>query len=493
MSVPARKVDAKPQPDPLENALAWFRSAPANLWEGSKKNLQAVAQWIWEVIQGDFNEEQSTAQVVTGTVISMIPFVDQICDVRDVVANCKKIDEDTSNSWAWVALVLTLIGLFPTFGSLAKGCLKILFAYGRKTVFRTAKATMDSGFWKASQPYVEAGIRKLNEFLQRPEVRRALKKLKWHNPYRELASLARETAGTLNVGKVLAEFDKVIKALRGLTDKVKRWGTDSMGRQVDDLLQMVARIRRMADAPLKKVLRPVAHWLNKLARRLEVEADMAYRASTNAVNPHHYRGVRNDAEELVRLAEGKPKWADAGSRLKYGPMSPAPVKAGWPDISDKADRPLSGAFNNFHAAKAVTVPEGEVLYRIVDPGSNSFDNGVYWMREAEFRKLKSKDDWRRYFAVKASWNANGEYVTYTVPEGGLKVWEGPAASQAYKDGTDKTKYVLEGGYSQLALDPAQLDKVSLGPRKSTGWGYTGFGEGVSMVGVPTLKNNWYGD
>ena len=492
MSVPASKVNPTSQPDPLENALAWFKSAPANLWEGGRKNLQGVAQWIWEVIQGDFNEDQSTAQVVTGTVISMIPFVDQICDVRDVVANCKKIDEDTGNTWAWVALVLTLIGLFPTFGSLAKGCLKILFAYGRKTVFRTTKATMDSGFWQASQPFVEAGIRKLNEFLQRPEVRRALKKLKWHNPYRELAKLVRETAGTLSVAKVLAEFDKIIKALRGLADKVRKWGTDSMGRQVDDLLQMVTRIRKMADEPLKKVLGPVADWLNKLGRRLEVEADMAYRASTNSVNPHRYRGVRNEAEELEELANGKPAWADKGGEVLNEPLRGLSPKEGWPDLSSASRSDvLRKQYDTFSTANNITLKEGDVLVRVVDPASS--DNSICWMRKAEFDKLRSKDEWRRYFAVKANWNANGEYVTYTVPRGGLNVWEGPAASQAYKSADGKVLYTLEGGRNQIVLDPNQLDPANLSPRMRTNWGYGGFSDVGNMIGVPTLTNNWYSE
>lgn len=41
------------------------------------------------------------------------------------------------------------------------------------------------------------------------------------------------------------------------------------------------------------------------------------------------------------------------------------------------------------------------------------------MTKAEFDKLKSKDDWRRRFAVWANWNSNGEFVTYTVPKGKL--------------------------------------------------------------------------
>jgi hypothetical protein len=86
--------------DELENSLAWFKAAPGKWIESGKKNLEAAAQWIWEVIQGDFNDDQTTAQMATGMVISMIPFVDQVCDVRDVVANCKKINQDTSN-WSF--------------------------------------------------------------------------------------------------------------------------------------------------------------------------------------------------------------------------------------------------------------------------------------------------------------------------------------------------------------------------------------------------------
>ena len=136
--------------DELQNALAWYRAAPQRWIASAQQELSAAAQWIWEVIQGDFNEEQSTAQVVTGTVISMIPFV-ELCDVRDLVANCRKIHEDKSNKWAWLALVLTLIGLFPTLGSLAKGCLKIPFSYGRRAALRSAATAFDSDIWKATR------------------------------------------------------------------------------------------------------------------------------------------------------------------------------------------------------------------------------------------------------------------------------------------------------------------------------------------------------
>lgn len=133
--------------------------------------------------------------------------------------------------------------------------------------------------------------------------------------------------------------------------------------------------------------------------------------------------------------------------------------------------------------------EGEVLYRVVDP--TSADNSICWMRKAEFDALKSKSDWRRKFAVWANWNSNGEYITYTVPKGGLNVWEGPAASQKLKD---LDGYILEGGGIQIVVDPKQLNPAYVSARQPTHWGYDSglhTGKGAELVGAPALlTNNW---
>lgn len=61
-------------------------------------------------------------------ILSMIPLINQICDIRDIIANVKKIYQDTHDTMAWVALILALVELFPLLGTLVKGYLKILFA-----------------------------------------------------------------------------------------------------------------------------------------------------------------------------------------------------------------------------------------------------------------------------------------------------------------------------------------------------------------------------
>ena len=483
----------------LENALAWYAAAPSRWVQGAKQDLSAAAEWIWVVLQGDFAEEQTTAQAVTGTVISMIPFVDQLCDVRDVVANCKKINEDTSNKWAWVALALTLIGLFPTLGSLVKGCFKICFAYGRKSMFGADKQALDSNMWAASKPWVEAGMRKLNEFLARPEVRKALSALKIDNPYKYLADQLRELAAQINVSKLTAAFDDAQSVLRDLVGLIDKWGSVAMKTQAGQLLQMVKHIRDQANARLGEVLKPVQDYLYRLARRLEVEADMNYRAYTNAVNPHGFMRPTLDAE-IAALKASPPGWV----QVRRGPSKRAlrncpEIVRNYPDISDTSKSGvLKGAYETFHTLNSKPLPPGTALYRVVDP--RSADNSICWMTKEEFDKLASKAEWRQRFAVWANWNDDGEFVTYTVPPGKpLLVWEGETASQQLKDRAGNpiqadgkgSTFWTEGGARQIVLNPDDLDKAYVSKRQPTGWGYGSFGERVDLTGVPVLANNWY--
>lgn len=463
----------------FENALAWFRSAPVGWIEQGQKNLAAGAEWIWEVLQGDFNDNASTAQVVTGTVISMIPFVDQICDVRDVVANCKKIDHEPDESWHWVSLVLTLIGLFPALGSLFKGCLKVMFAGMRK-------AGAVSGVTPRLSLHLDEAIFQLNRFLARPEVAKALQLMKWDNPYRILAVEVRKVAAKLNAGVLIGALNDVSRAADRMLSLVKKWGNNDLAVRAGELVEIINKVRNGAKKHLEAAISPIQNSLKQLARRLEIETDMAHRAYLDTVNPHAFSKL-SEAQESAEFAKAKPSWVDSTGNAPYPELRRPPVvRTGWTSTVRDPKRgrhPLDDAHKTFNTIQALTLPAGTKLYRIVDP--TSFDNSICWMSEAEFLKLKSKDDWRRRFAVWANWNSNGEFVTYTVPPGpGLNVWEGVTASQKMQG----TNYVLEGGARQIVVDPAHLEKTHLSNRRKTGWGYDDLSTTNSLVGVPVQRN-----
>jgi hypothetical protein len=478
----------------LQNALAFYQPAPNGWFSGMGSKMEAAGEWIWETIQGDFNENQTTGQIVTGTVISMIPLVDQICDIRDLVANCKKIKEDDSNTWSWVALVLTLIGLFPTLGSLVKGSMKVLMLSGRKAFMSTTK----SGSLIAKS--LDKSIELLNKFLDMPGVRHALKAQKVHNAYHYLEKQIRTLNGSLSVKPLLVAFDQLLKATRSLLDKAVSWGPESIRRPVAELWSLLQDVRGKADEMLGKALKPVHDYLDQLANRLRIEGDKLYRGKVGD-NFHVHRDKRS-AKEVELFNKEQPDWVDKGVKHKYRALKALKdnhirkIEQGWPDLRyvEGSRAPLNGKFDTFDASmKAVEIPPGEKLYRVVDPSSG--DNSICWMREAEFQALKSKSDWRRRFAVWKSWNENGEYVVYTVPPGKpLKVWEGRAGTQ-YK--REAPEYSLEGGGVQIVLNPDELKKEFTGPRLKTGWGYKDIDSDpdTPYLGLPRLENkhNWYGD
>lgn len=495
-------VDFIPSKQDLLNAMAAIASPVNKAIKKGQETMADIADWLWVVIQGDFAEEQTTAQIVTGTVISMIPFVDQICDVRDICANAKKINEDQSNSWAWIGLILTLIGLFPVLGSLFKGIFKVLLAPVRRFMLRpTAKLAQLTGsnIYKIAEPAIENGITELNKFLARPAVKKALKEAKITNVYKATATKLREVKGKLTTKALLEVFDKLVNYLKQTIEFIDKYGSKAIGQKARAMLQTVMNVRNAANKKLGEFLKPVQEFLERVAVRIDKEGDTTFKATTNVKNIHNFKRI-NQNDELKSVLNKKPEWVDIASKMKYDPLlRPPTIPKDFPNIGAK-DGALKNAFNTFHKASPVHIPEGEVLYRVLDP--RSADNSICWMRESEYKKLKSKADWRRYFAVFASWNNNGEVVKYRVPKGGINVWEGPAASQTFKNTNGKVEkadnkgniFVLEGGGKQIVLDPNDLVRDNISKRQATPWGYDSGLVGdakTSMVGVPRLEQNWY--
>ena len=97
-----------------------------------------------------------------------------------------------------------------------------------------------------------------------------------------------------------------------------------------------------------------------------------------------------------------------------------------------------------------------------------------------------------------------QFLSYDYYYETVKLWEGPAASQTFKSSAGKIEkvdkkgniFVLEGGGIQIVLDPKDLVHANISKREATPWGYDSglIGEAnTSMVGVPRLEQNWYGD
>lgn len=418
-------------------------------WETGQKATQEKStwEWLWEAIQGDFNENRSTGQIAFDAGIAFIPVIDQICDVRDIIANCRSIaasDEKDDNTWKWVALALTLIGLFPSLGSLVKGVLKIMFNFVRKLGLNQLVRAVNTGMnWVVI-------------FLRKKEVQDYLRRLKVDNVFQWLAKSVRELQGKVNTGALLRAFDGVIGVIKGLLDKVT-W-IPKVGARAKQALAMVEKVRAMAPKPLAKVDEILQKIFDTIARRLEMEHMLQRHGIVDASN-FHFRGTLPEDHALTLMRETKPApaWLSKGrARVTWAEMDPKQGREivdrgrakGWCDIDKKN-------IASFHKLTAVEIKGPAKLYRVVSPSNGAM--GDCWITEDVWQKIISAPDpkaaWRKYLAVWPDWNPNGQFVMLEVKAGeSLKVWRGPASSQV-KDPQLRLDAHLEGGWDQVIFKP----------------------------------------
>jgi hypothetical protein len=425
----------------LREALSWETAHSAS----ENKNTW---QWLWEAVQGDFNDNRSTGQMAFDTAVSMIPLVDQICDVRDIIANCRAIAqsaEKEDNTWKWVALVLTLIGLFPGLGSLVKGVLKIFFVFVRRYGgSQISKAVDEALTWVVT-------------LLRKKDVQDYLRQQKVDEVFQWLAQQVRAVRGRVNMQALLAAFDFGIGILKQMLHKVT-W-LPVVGEKARLTIALIEGVRRKADQHIAQALKPVQDILDAIVRRLDME-HLANRSGILTTSNVHFRGTLPEAQavSLMRRADPLPPWLSKGRPGRFAPLDPRAVRAdvkaaesrGWPVLSDNN-------LKSFHKLHADQIVGPAKLYRIVSPSSGAM--GDCWVSEEVFHKIINADDpksaWRKYLAVWPDWNANGQFVVYEIPKGQtLKVWRGEASSQVKGDSA-ALDFNLEGGWEQVIFKPTK--------------------------------------
>jgi hypothetical protein len=503
----------------MRDALAWTTNE-----ERTEEEIQTNPWgWFWQAIQGDFNENRSTGQIVIDAAISMIPLVDQICDVRDLIANCKKLHEDVSDKWGWLALVLTLIGLFPFLGSLVKGVLKVFFAFIRRAGSKAIERVVDNAMtWVVT-------------LLRRQAFQRYLHFHRIDEVFSWLAQEVRAVKQKVNVDGLLKTFDSAIQTVDQLVKKVEH--IPGIGLKAKSAFEKILWVRSRAKNGFEEVAATIDMVFDTIVLRLERETLQRRHGIAN-VNNVHFRGALPEAVSitLMRSSHPRPSWLSEGNNLRWMPVEPdhvenlvaAGVRDGWPALEKHN-------VESFHKLARSEIKGPARLFRIVSPNSRAMSD--CWVSEKVFNKLQNSPDpraaWRKYLGVWPDWNVNGQFVVYDVKPGEcLKVWRGPAASQAKDILPDA---YLEGGWEQIVFNVAktdprndvmryyklnkknkdvlskpisqsEYDKLSKAQRSEyasirerithpnisgpfeTGWGYTDFaGEGfVEKIGLPSL-------
>ena len=241
----------------LQEGARWVGETAESIYSSVKEPLL----WIGEALQGDWNEDRTPAQIAADAVLAMIPVVDQILDIRDICANCKKLSEDIDNGEYWMNLSLSLIGLVPSFGSLAKGVLKIIFCYIRK--FGTS----------AVETAVDASVEALRFFLHDHKIVKLLGSYDFGKCCKKAAEELRSVKSSLDASRLSELFRKLMDNFRLLIEQVERFSQDGeLIRMLHSKYNDLVSIQSKIDDKLSRCFGPLSGIMERMAGRLDAHA-----------------------------------------------------------------------------------------------------------------------------------------------------------------------------------------------------------------------------
>lgn len=394
----------------------------------TEKNLALdVLDWIWGTVRGEFNPKQSVSQIIVDAVIGMVPLVGDVTAVRDLIAMILRMVDDPEkrkDAWEWLTLVILLFALIPVIGGALKGVGRLLLKGGREA----AKAA--------------ANIQELVAFLNRMGMGDAL-------------AWIRKLDLEAYTGEVLGRYQELSHRIDAVLESVL---SRSKGLFPEPMRSRLAKLREELAGLNGKAEEMIPKSVKELNERLKAVQRQLYEGEWHGIPKSLDTRTREVEARLVDTQVG-PKW-EAG-KMHFPPNGRGAYfhREDWPDLADKANekylevdakkRATYKVISCFSGEmRAVKIPPGTTIYRIIE--EHGVRAGNWWA----YARPETGKEWREGYAVLDSWNGNGGYVELEVPEKGLWVWEGKAASQVENDSrkTGTLGQYLPGGKNQIFLD-----------------------------------------
>ena len=294
-----------------ETKEAWAQVAGAEQAED-----QGIGEWIWGALKGDFNAERSAGQIGFDMVVSLIPVVDTICDIRDLCANIKEYRKDPENKFTIFLIALTVVGFIPEIGSIVKGVIKIIFVYVRRFLKNLDDITNASKLSKATGKAVDAALPKITEFLQNTEVIKWATKSKVPDVFKFVAKELRRLADVVDPAKLRKAFDEGAAAIEKLLGRIHKLVPAKSAGQIELVLDTLKKYKFKIRSSIGEFTQPIRTILNVTAKKLD---DHAWIAQSRTVNRGWIAPISEHGSAQIIKAK-KPKWAKAGG-LSHKPYS----------------------------------------------------------------------------------------------------------------------------------------------------------------------------
>lgn len=241
--------EGEPYVDP--EAQQHVQEHKPGFWSRLWSNITEGADFVWDVLKGDFEENPSTSEIIARMILTMIPGIDQLADAQDIIHILYKLiwKKEYDEKWNWILLVITLIGLVPTLGSLAKGLLKLVFKkFGDISALRALYGVFNF-FGKG-------------------------------NAHRWLRDFANNLTGS-HLNAALAQLDTMMARVVQYMTQSKGWLSGRWNRLVDQALLNVAAFRSVAPQKLReaasdlqqKLLSTIAAGMTRIQRKATKNAE----------------------------------------------------------------------------------------------------------------------------------------------------------------------------------------------------------------------------
>lgn len=258
----------------------------------------SVAKWLGGALAGDFVDDQSFGQIAFGTVVTMIPVVDQVGDVRDIIANLHKLTfQGKYNEFSpWFSLVVTVIGCVPEIGTAIKGVVKSIY----KWLEKGAKKLPLKRLMRLMNSVGEGNvIRFLREFLGNlaEHSQKAIKKIldiieSVQTKLRRAKHFAFNKVEQ-TIEKILKQFEEVYKLTPDMVKKVFDW----IGTNLKNTLDEVEDFMMRGTTRMRNGVRQLKEKLFKIGRNV----DLSHAAKEAGMDPSDVERLAKHCKERDRL------------------------------------------------------------------------------------------------------------------------------------------------------------------------------------------------
>jgi len=248
--------------------------------------------WIWGTLQGGWNQNMRADQIVADAMLSFVPILGVVIDIRDLLACIYSLNQQSKNSeeqtYKWMELALTLIGCVPVGGDLAKPVMKIVL----KQIRRFGLNNLPQA--------VKSSIEPIRQLMNNEKFVKVVGRKNIDDVYKKTADFCRRQAAGLKLDPILKKWLELNKDLADVLNSYGHLMPEEIKKKLVGLLNSSQNWLDIAPRHLVPAFADTGRVLNHIADSLHSPSKMQG-AKVNQKTPVNFG--KNNPPTVVRRAD----------------------------------------------------------------------------------------------------------------------------------------------------------------------------------------------